>query len=450
MISLKGLDIHHSSTLPSILDTYLSPGYIKKDEKKQQKMSLSCKEEGGFLETSRSDSGEESTIRQKAALDQRHLEVYRNMHLLRDVMYHRYAVLLKEKIHRQRKEIKRHEQASLKPPENAREQRQGRVLGQKLPYCNLSHNDSHLKSLPKTSYYLIVDLQDELARRGCLKTWRDQEEFWSLVGQNRGTARLESRLKEICERMISSRPAPDQRSVERRQKEKSRTAPIVQITVDEGSHQEQTVLSEEEAGDSDAALHPQGKHPQEQDEMEQMFPKLQVPKFVTLQPGFLDQFKPSVLPELRICDPPQKRRRAGSNLKKLHLMHSLSLTNMATSQRMLDRNGHFKHWEEEDRVHCLLQYVFPADDSKARKSCNKKCSLPHLSLSPRRSAREMPAPSPKHGTPPPTGIQWSKVIPEHTEMTRNKIPEPLTLEEVCQQHPVKVIDHHCKTWTNYV
>ncbi|XP_036403153.1 uncharacterized protein si:ch211-130h14.4 [Megalops cyprinoides] len=352
MMSLKGLDIHHSSTLPSILDTYLSPGYIKKDEKKQQKMSLSSKEEGGFLKTSRSDSGEEARVRQKAALDQRHLEVYRNMHLLRNVMYRRYVALLKEKIHRQRQEIKRHEQASLNPPEKAREQRHGRVLGQKLPCCTLSHDDSHLKSLPKTSYYLIVDLQDELARRGCLKTRRDQEEFRSLVGQNHGTARLESRLKEIP---ISSRTAPDQRSVERRQKEKSRTAPIVQITVDEGSHQEQTVLSEGEAGDSDTALHPQGKHPQEQDEMEQMFPKLQVPKFVTLQPGFLDQFKPSILPELRICDPPQKRRKAGSNLKKLHLMHSLSLTNMATSQRMLDRNGHFQHWEEEDHVRGLDQ-----------------------------------------------------------------------------------------------
>ncbi|KAG9344421.1 hypothetical protein JZ751_011091 [Albula glossodonta] len=177
----------------------------KRNDKKKnlKKKSLAMKNEDGneegFPETSRSDPEEEARIREKAALDQ----VYRNIHLLQDVMHRRYAALLKEKIHKQRQEIRQRGMSIPKPKENPPKkvsQKADGTVGQRLPHRTLSHNDKYLKSLPKTSYYLIVDLQNQLARLGCLKTRQDHEEFWSMVGQNQGAARLEMRLREIREK----------------------------------------------------------------------------------------------------------------------------------------------------------------------------------------------------------------------------------------------------------
>lgn len=43
---------------------------------------------------------------------QHHLEAYRNMHRLRDILYHRYSAMLRDKIHTQRQEIQRRAEAA--------------------------------------------------------------------------------------------------------------------------------------------------------------------------------------------------------------------------------------------------------------------------------------------------------------------------------------------------
>ncbi|KAI1894552.1 hypothetical protein AGOR_G00116960 [Albula goreensis] len=96
----------------------------KRNDKKKnlKKKSLGMKnedgDEEGFPETSRSDPEEEARTREKAALDQHHLEVYRNIHLLQDVMHRHYAALLKEKILKQRQEIRQRGLSIPKPKEN--------------------------------------------------------------------------------------------------------------------------------------------------------------------------------------------------------------------------------------------------------------------------------------------------------------------------------------------
>ncbi|XP_035257085.1 uncharacterized protein si:ch211-130h14.4 isoform X1 [Anguilla anguilla] len=446
----KGLDIHHTSSLPSILDKYVSTGCIKQDTEKKQfkKQSRVGEDEDGraegFLVSPRSDLEEEAKIQQKTILAQRHLEVYRNMHLLQGGMRRRYAALLRQKVSKQRQEIKQREPPTHKPPESSREQLQGGVTGQRLPFCALSHNDAYLRSLPKTGYYLIVELQNQLAQRGCLKTQQDQERFWSMVGQNRNKARLESRLREIQGIMIGGRSAPpDRRSVRFTQKETFGPAPIIKITTGGESHQEEAVLSEGEPGHRQ-----RGKHPQERAEIEQMFPKVTVPKFATLQPGFLEQFKPRTLSQLKICEPPQKTRETELSVLKLRLMHSRSLTNMAATQRLLNGKRMSLHWEEENSIRSLMQYVFPTDDSRVKQKCTGKQFLP--CLPPKTTVKETSAPSPQHNTAPPTRITTPEVIPAEAEIVAPKPPDPLTLEEVSQQHTVVVIDRLCKTWTNYV
>eukprot|EP00064_Thunnus_orientalis_P002589 superscaffoldBa00000195_g2596 len=127
------------------------------------------------IQDSGPDPDQEAKARRQAQLEQRHLEAYRNMHRLRDALYCRYAALLKDKVHSQRLALQqRHETAGAKSENEKKKQK-------KLSFSKLQHNDSYLESLPKTSYYLIFDLQNQLTQRGHLKTHQDLEDFYRLL-----------------------------------------------------------------------------------------------------------------------------------------------------------------------------------------------------------------------------------------------------------------------------
>ncbi|XP_061084891.1 uncharacterized protein si:ch211-130h14.4 [Conger conger] len=360
------------------------------------------------------------------------------MHLMQGLMRRRYAALLRQKVSKQRQEIKQHEPPTPKPPEISREQWLSTVAGRKLPYCTLSHDDQYMESLPKTAYYLIVELENQLAQCGCLKTRHDQDQFWSMVRQKRKKVRLETRLSQIRGMMIGGCSAPDLGSVRFIRKKSLVPVPIIRITVDEETQQEQGV----------ARHRFYGKRFQERAEIEQMFPKVPMPKFATLQPEFLEQFKPRGLSQLKIYEPPEKTRTTELSVQKLRLMHSRSLTNMAATQRLLDGNRIPLHWKEESSVRSLMQYVFPTDESRVKQRHMGKPFLPRLP--PKTTSKQTSAPSPQHNTRSPTRIVTPEVIPSDAEVIAPNPPDPLTLEEVSQQSAVVVINCLCKTWTNYV
>ncbi|RXM99244.1 hypothetical protein EOD39_11885 [Acipenser ruthenus] len=156
------------------------------------------------------DDDEEIKITKQAILDQRHLEAYKNMYRLRDAMHLHYRDLLREKVQKQRQQIR---ERSLELQKQTEKPRGQTVSGQKLAYSKLSHDDKYLQSIPKSSYYLVIDMQNQMAQCGLLKTRRDNEEFWHL-----------------------------------------------------------NALSEEAA--FERSTHHQSKHKKEQDEIEQMFPKI--------------------------------------------------------------------------------------------------------------------------------------------------------------------------------
>ncbi|KAJ8248253.1 hypothetical protein GJAV_G00240040 [Gymnothorax javanicus] len=445
----KGLDIHQTPCLPSISDKHTSSGCIKQNTniKEIKKQSWLREDEDGpkegFLASHRSDSGREHSIQQKAALDQRHLEVYWNSCLLQSVMRRRYAALLRQKVSKQRQQMKLCEPPNPKPPEHSKEQWHNASTVRRLPYCTLSHDDTYLKSIPKTDFYLILELQNELAQHGCLKTRQDQDQFWSMVGQNhKSKAQLRNRLKEIHMKMIGGRPAPDPKSVRFNQKEEMGPAPAIQITKHGESLQEQAVLCERKAG-----YCPQGKHPEERPEIGQMFPKVPMPKFMSLQPDYLERFTPKTFSQLKICEPPQKTRTTELSMQKLRLMYSRSLDNMAATQRLLNRNGISLCREENNSVRSLMEYVFPSDDSRVKQWNTGKQLLPRLSPL-KTTSEETPAPSPQQNTAPPARITTPEVIPAESVLAAPKPPDPLTLEEASQQLAVGVMGRLGKTWTN--
>ncbi|KAE8280487.1 hypothetical protein D5F01_LYC21049 [Larimichthys crocea] len=162
-------DLHQSITLPSISDAPFLPAVVRKarDEAKAEPWRRKA------IQDDSPDLDQEARARHQAQLEQRHLEAYRNMHRLRDSLYHRYAALLRDKVHSQRLELQQRYEASRAKSESETKQKQ-----RKLAFSKLQHNDSYLKSIPKTSYYL-----KQLAERGHLKTHHDLEDFYRLLEQ---------------------------------------------------------------------------------------------------------------------------------------------------------------------------------------------------------------------------------------------------------------------------
>ncbi|KAJ4949113.1 hypothetical protein JOQ06_020631 [Pogonophryne albipinna] len=147
------------------------------------------------------DPDQEANAWHQAQLEQRHLEAYRNMHRLRKAPCRRYAALLSDKVSSQRALLQRREEAARGKSESEAQQverlchrhrgeagpkqteartpagpktREACPLSlpvclpplffftqkqKKLSFSKLLHDDSYLKPLPKTSYYLDSSLK---------------------------------------------------------------------------------------------------------------------------------------------------------------------------------------------------------------------------------------------------------------------------------------------------
>ncbi|XP_039640683.1 uncharacterized protein si:ch211-130h14.4 isoform X3 [Perca fluviatilis] len=298
------------------------------------------------------DPDQEAKAWRQAQLEQRHLEAYRNLHRLRDALGLRYAALLKDKVHSQRLLLQQRDETARAKSENETKRKQ-----KKLAFSKLQHNDSYLKSLPKTSYYMIFDLQKQLAERGHLKTHHDLENFYRCITYNRHPSQLHKSVEDVRKKMLESRPAADLMT------QISEKHPC---TAKEREHEEHsrwrlpTLLLEQGSGSAELIF----GGSQEKDEIEQMFPKMKAPTFATLQPNFMKNFQ-SKMPDLISPEIPEKSRKAEIYLRRLRQMHDLCLTNMASSQRLLDRETDSLCWQEERGNQDLM---LPGIDSKQGKT----------------------------------------------------------------------------------
>ncbi|XP_066552521.1 uncharacterized protein LOC136718716 isoform X2 [Amia ocellicauda] len=434
---------HQKSTLPSILEAYLPADHKKQTDAKQSKKK-DRRDEAGFVKNSHiGEEDEEAKVLKQAMLDQRHLEAYKNVHRLRDTLHRHYTNLLQEKVHRQRQQMQQRTVSVQRPPEKDAGQSVS-VSVRRLASSTLCHDDQYLQSLPKSSYYLIIDLQNHLTSCGFLKTRQDQEEFWKLVQQHRHSAQLRARLQDVKMRMTGYRSAPS--FTLRTSAEDALGQPN---TIHLGHMEESLQNALSESGDAcESSPHHPSKQKKEDDEIEQMFPKLKVPKFITLQPGFVKQCK--ALHEHKIPEPLQRSKTREVNLGKLHLMYSLSLSNMASTQRLLDRNGQFTDFREESNAHNLRHYLFPSESGlKGEQFLPRLC--PALLPAPSVASPLAPAGLPQHDTAPanvrPTAAGSSVV---ESERGPSQSPDPLTMEEVRLRNPVKEVKRPDKLWMNYV
>ncbi|XP_052006868.1 uncharacterized protein si:ch211-130h14.4 [Xyrauchen texanus] len=276
--------------------------------------------------------------KRKAQLDQRHLETYYRFHRLKDALSHQYATLLKEKVQRQRQEMNLNDPDESKVMEGHKEKKRATI--QRFTRSTLTHDDTYLRALPKTRHYLVLELQRQLTRLGCLKSRKEQEVFRVWVEQHRNKYQLEKQMQAM-ELHSNSSPCV---TLESLLKQRSGTPPKLQISPDDTTAQHKHMpVSVRGSGGGANSCQPQGKQSWGQSETELMFPEvftreIKVPKFSSLHSTFLEKFSTSML-IVRSHEPPVKSKTTGITQHKLRLMHNLSLSHKADTQRIMAKNG---------------------------------------------------------------------------------------------------------------
>ncbi|XP_066536129.1 uncharacterized protein si:ch211-130h14.4 isoform X2 [Hoplias malabaricus] len=386
---------------------------------------------------------------------ERHLETYRRIHQLRDRLSQRYAELLREKVLRQRQEIKHHDSVALKNRARHSEelfsflQRTGKLTVHKLPGSTLQHDDTYLKALPKTRHYLILELERLLTQRGFLRGLREQEVFRFWVDQHK-TVKLEKQLQQM---VFSSKSAPVLK-LEDLLKEKQEPLPKIQISNDDSpARDEHAAVSESGGGVKADSLRLQGKQSQEQDQAELKFPsvfsqELKVPMFSTLKPGFMDTFKTNVL-LLKVNEPLHKSKAATVTQQKLHLMHRLSLSHMAYTQRLLDKNGLALQYDKGFSISELLEHVCQRKVSTEEPIYSRKPLSPLLSPKDYSKTEYLEQEKLVLASDQDTSSQKSKDA--KVNISGASDPEvPLCMEDINPYSVSQGKDFSDRTWTNYV
>ncbi|XP_065446490.1 uncharacterized protein LOC101945432 isoform X5 [Chrysemys picta bellii] len=309
-----------------------------------------------------SDEDKEDAMK-RALLEQRHLENYKNLYRLRNAMYVRYRDLLNKKVQKQRIQI---QMSDLSFRQNLEQQgRKKCIPGHQVPYCKLSHDAKYLKSIPQSSNYLVIGLQNELTRRGILKNQQDYEVFWTLILEGTHGSRLKEKLQDIKFKMVAAKSFPSH--------------PVVRT----GAAQSANVLLNNRCGQlktSSASLpgsvscQPPAHHPSKltkaQEETEQIFPKLLLSWLSELQKRPEEQSRTQEVSQP--CKRTRKHFHHERHLIYLHHMYHLALLNMTSSKRLLEKNGQFAVAEKEHSVHDLMEYLFPSHHKQSGNSATER------------------------------------------------------------------------------
>ncbi|XP_072437128.1 uncharacterized protein [Chiloscyllium punctatum] len=210
------MSTHKKSTFPSLLDAYLPPQHKKQYGRGEKNRHQKAGKPGKLgKRDSLNEDEEELKVKamKKALQEQRHLEVYKNVYKLCNVMRLQYMDLLNKKVQQQRHVIKQRDLLFQRNTDE-QEKRQNtsrQIFGQQSDCAQLYHEIKYLKSIPKSHFYMIVELQDQLAKNGILKNQGDYEEFWRLLKQTPRASPFEAKLQDIKLKMNRSPPRVNKR-----------------------------------------------------------------------------------------------------------------------------------------------------------------------------------------------------------------------------------------------
>ncbi|XP_048392796.1 uncharacterized protein si:ch211-130h14.4 [Stegostoma tigrinum] len=352
---------HKKSTFPSLLDACLPPQHKNQGDRGEKSRLQKTGKPGKLRKHSSLDEDEEDLkmkATKKALQEQRHLEVYKNVHKLCNVMRLQYMDLLSKKVQQQRLVIKQRDfQFQRNIEEQVKKQNTSRRLfGQQSECSQLCHEIKYLKSIPKSRFYMIVELQDQLAKNGILKNQGDYEEFWHLLKRTSRASQFEAKLQDIKIKMNRPLPRFNKKLGQDRAKnpcEARKTKNHPTTTGLPGSSTFQHIN------------HLVSKQSKVQEETEQMFPKIVIPQpsvfpmFSTKQNNthnMINSRPKSGIPGMKTLKMAQENpHHMEVHLDKLYQVYRRSFANMVKAQRLLERSGHFVEFEEpsiQDFIFC--------------------------------------------------------------------------------------------------
>ncbi|XP_034621138.1 uncharacterized protein LOC117874772 isoform X4 [Trachemys scripta elegans] len=335
------------------------------------------------------------------------------------------------------------------------------IPGHQVPYCKLSHDAKYLKSIPQSSNYLVIGLQNELTRRGILKNQQDYEDFWTLILEGTHGSRLKEKLQDIKFKMVAAKSFPSH--------------PVVRT----GAAQSANVLLNNRCGQlktSSASLpgsvscQPPAHHPSKltkaQEETEQIFPKLLLSWLSELQKRPEEQSRTQEVS--KPCKRTRKHFHQERHLIYLHHMYHLALLNMTSSKRLLEKNGQFAVAEKEHSVHDLMEYLFPSHhkqpgnsstergieestfpillDRKQHEQCHRGFSKTRIVFKEmKNNSKEK-----QHENKGAVEILEDQKYNNSAFAPHEMITVPLTMEDVVLNNPVVEAKSTVTYWTNYV
>ncbi|OCT77985.1 hypothetical protein XELAEV_180290821mg, partial [Xenopus laevis] len=182
------------SSLPSVLDHY------KNKNEDVQKKEIKKRKPTNAIKTFDDDQDDEEKTK-KEFLEKRHLETYEGLYSLRNTLYLKYINLLRKKVQKQHSEMQKWHKAPVKQ-QNTGDLKKG-IPVLRIPYCKLSSDDQYLENIPKSKNYLIISLENELAKSGILKNKIDHEHFHQLIHPNMGN--LKETLQDIKSKVTSTK-----------------------------------------------------------------------------------------------------------------------------------------------------------------------------------------------------------------------------------------------------
>ncbi|XP_054855943.1 uncharacterized protein LOC129343633 isoform X2 [Eublepharis macularius] len=290
------------------------------------------------------------------------------------------------------------------------------IHSHKVSSCKLSHDAKYLETIPQSSNYLIIGLQNELTKLGILKNQEDYENFWKLT-------------QEVC----AIKPLTLSTS--------ARTKPVKH-------HNGFTNIGVLKKSMAASLLQSAGTC---------QLPSHHMSKQVTTQTGTKEMF-----PKSKPC---KRNRRYKQHLHYLHHMHYFSLVNMVSSKRMLEKNGQFSGVRTEQSVHDLMEYLFPNRHEQSGMNHNIKImeenTFPSLVGSKQQEMNHKVSSKMYKGSKEKKGMlkqHTNKVVGERAEdekcnvttfAQQEIITVPLTLEDASLYHPVVEVKPRGTDCKNY-
>ncbi|XP_026560887.1 uncharacterized protein LOC113439299 [Pseudonaja textilis] len=184
--------LYKKSTFPPLLESYLPLNCQNQNRANWQKPERNKKEPIRNNSHILSEEEKDELLKQ-ALLEKHHLETYKNLYKIRNILYERYKTLLNQKVLKQRIQIKafdlKHQQLKRKE--------QKCTPRRKLPFCKLSHDTKYLESVSQSNSYWVTGLHNELTKLGIIKNQQDYENFWKFAWEDIPGPKIKEKLPDI-------------------------------------------------------------------------------------------------------------------------------------------------------------------------------------------------------------------------------------------------------------